>query len=229
MRNFTQLIAFCSLLLALASCGKEKSVDTLSTTPGGSSGNGNGNGNGSGSGSGGGTSNGSEVGNWKFITMHAITSETIEFSMGSDAIKLVTTSDYTTDNNSGNVKFDGTTMFTNDVAFSVNSTAKTAMYTNGVLLTSQNAPFAATMPATTSTTNYKKIATDSLYFAAGVMSGLDPNGSVTTKPGGYKLKWDGDKMYMTMNYAEITNEDDGMGNMQKITTKVTTVTTVQKQ
>ena len=223
MRNFTQLIAFCSILLAFTSCSKEKSIDTLGVTPGGSSGNGNG------SGSGGGTSNGSEIGNWKFISMHAITSETIEFTMGSDAIKLVTTSDYTTDNNSGNVKFDGTTMFSNDLAFSVNSTVKTAMYTNGILLSSQNAPFSATMPATTTTTNYKKIGSDSLYFAAGVMSGLDPNGSVVTEPGGYKLKWDGDKMYMTMNYGKTTNEDDGFGNMQKVIIKVTSVTTLQKQ
>ena len=225
MRNFTHLIAFCSILLALASCTKEKSIDTLGVTPGGSSGNGNGNGNGSG----GGSSNGSEVGNWKFISMHVTTSETIEFTMGSDAIKAITTSDYTTNNNSGNVKFDGATMFTNNVAFSVNSTAKTTMYTNGILLNSQNMPFTADMPANSSTANYKKIGTDSLYFSSGIITGIDPSGAVNTKPGGYKLKWDGDKMYMTLNYGETTNEDDGFGNMQKVTIKITSVTTLQKQ
>lgn len=224
MKNFTHLIAFCSILLALVSCGKEKSIDTIGVTPGGGSGSGSG----SGGGTGGGTSNGSETGIWKFASMHVITSETAEFSMLGVASKVVTTSDYITDNNSGTVKFDGTNMFTTDVAFSVNTTAKMVMYANGVQSASQDMPFSATMPPNSATAAYKKIGTDSLYFQSGVMTGLSSNGSVETKPAGYKLKWDGDKMYMTLNYSEITTEDIGNGVMAKTTTKVTSVTTLQK-
>jgi hypothetical protein len=110
MKNFAHLVAFCSILLALASCGKEKSIDTLGVTPGGS-GSGNGNGNGSGTG---GSSNGSEVASWKFVSMHVVTSETTEFSMMGISSKAVFTSDYTTNDNAGNFKFDGTAMFITD-------------------------------------------------------------------------------------------------------------------
>jgi hypothetical protein len=227
MKNFTHLIAICSILLAFASCGKEKSIDTLGVTPGGS-GSGNGNGNGSGTGTGG-SSNGSEVAIWNFTSMHVITSETSEFSMVGVATKVITTSDYTTDNNSGTVKFDGTNMTSTDIAFSVNTVAKMVMYANGLPSASQDMPFSATMPPNSATVGYKKIGTDSLYFSTGVMTGLSSNGSVDTKPAGYKLKWDGDKMYMTLNYSEVTTEDMGNGVMSKTTTKVTSVTTLKKQ
>jgi hypothetical protein len=222
MKSFTHLIAFCSILLALASCGKEKSVDTTGVTPGGS-------GSGNGGGSGGGNSNGTEVGNWNFVSLHAITSETTEFDVAGTAVKAVVTSDYTTDNNTGNVKFDGTTMFSTNVGYSVNTTMKVTTSSNGIPAGSQILPFAATMPPTSASVGYKKIGTDSLYFATGVITGLSSNGSVETKPGGYKLKWDGDKMYMTLNYTETTTADDGSGVMQKVTQKATIVTTLQKQ
>jgi hypothetical protein len=229
MKNISRLVAFCSILLALTSCGKEKSIDTLGITPGGSgSGSGNGNGNGNGTGTGGGTSNGTEVGNWKFASMHVITSQTMDFSTAGVPTKVITTSDYITDNNSGNVKFDATTMFTTDIAFSVNSTSKTLMYSNGLLLTSQESPFVGTMPPSSSTAAYKKIGTDSLYFSAGVVTGISSNGSVETRPAGYKLKWDGDKMYMTLNYTETSTQDMG-GVMANVITKINSVTTLQKQ
>lgn len=224
MRNITHLISFCSVILMLASCGKEKSIETIGVTPGGSSGNGNGNGSGSG---GGGNSNGSEVASWKFVSMHVVTSETMEFDMMGVATKVVITTDYTTDNNAGNFKFDGTTMSTTGFAFSVNTQQKMAMYSGGQLVTTQNLPFTGDMPSTTENASYKKIGTDSLYFSADVTIGLSIVSSVDTRPAGYKLKWDGDKLYMTLNFTETSTGD--YNNMTaKITRKYTYVTTLQK-
>lgn len=225
MRNLTRLIAFCSILLALVSCGKEKSIDTLGVTPGGSSGNGNGNGNGSGSG---GSSNGSEVANWKFVSMHVVTSETMDFDMMGVSTKVITTSDYTTDANAGYFKFDGTAMSTTDWAFSVNTQQKLTMTSGGQSFPAQNMPFTANLDPTTETANYKKIGTDSLYFSAGVTIGLNTSGFEDQRPAGCKLKWDGDKLYMTWTYTE-TSTGDYNGITGKITGKYTYVTTLQKQ
>lgn len=225
MRNLTRLIAFCSILLALVSCGKEKSIDTLGVTPGGSSGNGNGNGNGSGSG---GSSNGSEIANWKFVSMHVVTSETMDVSMMGIAYKLITSSDYTTNDNAGFFKFDGTAMSTTDWAFSVNTQQKLTGTASGMSVPAQNIPFTAQLDPTTETANYKKIGTDSLYFAAGVTIGLNTSGFEDQRPAGCKLKWDGDKLYMTWTYTE-TSTDDYNGTPATVTGKYTYVTTLQKQ
>jgi hypothetical protein len=225
MRNLTQLIAFCSILLALASCTKEKSIDTLGVTPGGSSGNGNGNGNGNG---GGGSSDGSEIANWKFVSMHVVTSETMEFDMMGMAYKVIISSDYTTNDNAGFFKFDGSAMSTTDWAFSVNTQQKQTGTANGISIPAQNTPFTAQLDPVTETANYKKIGTDSLYFSAGVTIGLNTSGFEDQRPAGCKLKWDGDKLYMTWSYTE-TSTDDYNGFTGKVTGKYTYVTTLQKQ
>lgn len=216
MRYVTRLIFFSSCLLLLYSCGKDGSVDTTNVTPGGSTGNGNGNG------------SGAEVGNWKFISFHEVTSQTVEVSTGNDAIKTVTTRDYTSDNNAGNIRFDGNAMFFTNVAFTVNTMTQVSYYTNGVYNVTQQVPFTGALPATTSTAYYKKMGADSLYFAVGVVTGLGMNGSVETKPAGYKLTFDGNKLYMTLAINETTTQTEA-GITQKVITNSTNVTTLQKQ
>jgi hypothetical protein len=102
MRKITPFVFLGCVLLILASCSKEKSVDTL--------------------GGGGGTtagSTGSEKGTWKLLSMRGITNQTIEITDGVDVEKSVTVSDYTTDNNTGTIKFDGSTMTGTNIGYSV--------------------------------------------------------------------------------------------------------------
>jgi flagellar basal body rod protein FlgG len=221
MKNFARLVAFCSILLAFTSCGKEKSIDTLGVTPGGS-------GSGSGSGNGGGSSNGSEVASWKFVSMHVVTSETMDATYMGMPMKVINTSDYTTNDNAGYFKFDGSVMFTTDWAFSVNTQRKMVVSSGGQTFPAQSMPFTATLPATTETSNYKKIGTDSLYFSAGVTIGVNSGGFEDKRPAGCKLKWDGDKLYMTWSYTE-TSTGDYNGVTGTVTGKYTYVTTLQKQ
>ena len=216
MRYFTRLIFFGSCLLMLHSCAKDGSVDTTNVTPGGNTGNGNGNG------------SGAEVGNWKFISFHEVTSQTVEVNTGGNAIKTVTNRDYTSENNTGNIRFDGSAMFFTKVAFTVNTITQVAFYTNGVYNYTQQMPFTGALPANTSTAYYKKTGTDSLYFAVGVVTGLSMNGSVETKPAGYKLTFDGNKLLLTLVLNESTTQTDA-GITQKVTTNTTNDTTLQKQ
>jgi len=60
------------------------------------------------------------------------------------------------------------------------------------------------------------------------MTGLSSNGSVETRPAGYKLKFEGDKLYMTLTLDETTTHSAG-GLTQKVITKATNITTLQKR
>lgn len=230
MRKLTPFAFLGCILLMLASCSKEKSVDTLGATPGSGTNGGNG-GNGGNSGGTGGTSDGSEVGTWTFIGMHCNTSQTVEYSDFSGNIKAVTVSDYSTNNNAGTIKFDGSTMTATGLAYTMNSTATSTIYLNGAAQAPYTFPFSANIPSTTSSTaTYQKISTDSIYIQSGVFTGMDPSGTGTIQgiPSGYKLKWDGNKMYMSMSYQQTSNVSQ-LGQQQKVTISVSSVTTLQKQ
>jgi hypothetical protein len=58
---------------------------------------------------------------------------------------------------------------------------------------------------------------------------MDPNGGTTQgMPAGYRLKWDGDKMYMSMSYTQNSSQVVS-GITQKTTMRITSVTTLQKK
>jgi|RhiMetdeSRZDD1v2_1073273.scaffolds.fasta_scaffold42502_3 hypothetical protein len=212
MRKRNPFLALAAILITLASCQKEKSVDTLGSN---------------GSNNGGSTSGNTEVGTWKFISMHATTSSTVVASDGADTEKAVTLSDYTTEQNDGIVKFDGSKMTATGLTYSVNTIAKAYFYLNGTLEDSIEAPFAFTLPPYSSTATYKKVGTDSLYFDSG--TGSFGGASTQSVAAGYKLKFDGDKMTMTTKADEVKTELNPLGFMQTTTNHVVAVTTLQKQ
>lgn len=213
MRKLTPYVIIGCVLLVLVSCSKEKSIDTTENTPG------------TGTGSAVGKT---EKGTWKWLSMRGITSETIEYSEFGDAIKTVTTSDYTSDNNSGTLKFDGSTMAGTGITYSVDAIAKAYMYTNGALEDSLEFPFGGTIPATNTTASYKKIGSDSIYVQSGAFTTVGSGGTTASNSGGYKLTWDGDKMIMTAKFSQ-SKIDVSTGVTQKITIHATQIITLQKQ
>jgi hypothetical protein len=112
------------------------------------------------------------------------------------------------------------------LAYSVGTTFKIYVYMDGSLDDSLDFPYSATLPATNNSADYKKIGADSIYLTSGAMT-MGNNGTVQSMPAGYKLKWDGDKMIMTMNYQTTKTKTD-QGVTMKTTDKATTVTTLQK-
>lgn len=213
MRKIAPYLLIGCVLLVLVSCSKEKSVDTPENTPG------------TGTGSAVGKT---EKGSWNFISMRGITSETIEFDQFGDATKIVTTSDYTTINNAGTIKFDGSTMTGIGLTYSVDAMAKTYIYTNGTVEDSLELPFAATIPPINSTASYKKIGSDSIFVQSGAFKNVGTGGTTQASSGGYKLAWDGDKMTMTGSVS-ISKIDFSTGISQKITQRATQIITLQKQ
>jgi hypothetical protein len=217
MRKLTPFLLICSIVLSLVACQKEQSIDTLGSTPG----------SGGSTGGGGNTSGKTEVGTWKFLSMRGITSSIVEFNDGVDNIKSVTLSDYTTINNTGTLKFDGSTMTSNGIGYSVDFIAKGYFYTNGTLDDSLEVPFSFTAPPTSATASYKKIGSDSIYVQSGMFT-TGSGGTSQSSAGGYKLKFDGDKMTMT-GVVSQSKLDLSSGVSQRTTNRAEQILSFQKQ
>ncbi|WP_205514686.1 hypothetical protein [Longitalea arenae] len=209
MWKLTPFLLFGCIVLTMVSCEKEKSLDTLGHHPGTAGA-------------------GSEIGTWTFLSMNAVTNVTISYTSGADKIMTVTTSDYTSTDNAGTITFDGKNITTAGVTYAVDGLATTKFYTNNVLENTFEFPFGGIIPATNSTVPYQKIGRDSLHFSSDVLTGIAPNGAPITVPTGYKLKFEGDKMMITMVYND-TKLQVVSGITQRFTSHAVTTATLQKQ
>lgn len=144
------------------------------------------------------------TGTWTFISMEAATSAVVEASQGSETDKTVTTSNYTTQNNTGTIVIDASTMKMNDVAYSVNTTAKAYIYQNNELTDSLEMPLNFTAPASSGSMSYRYITGDSIYFDQGtlLMNGATQN----TVPGGARIKLEGDILYLTESVHDVSEQ-----------------------
>jgi hypothetical protein len=117
MRRLTASVLVLFTSIAFISCSKEVSFEPSSA----------GSGNGPGSGS-----NGTLLGNYKFISMEVSTKAIDEMSVGVSQ-KTITTTHYTTTGNSGTMSFDGSKASATNLSYSVDTVAKAEVYINGAL------------------------------------------------------------------------------------------------
>jgi hypothetical protein len=170
---------------------------------------------------------GSLTGTWKFINVNAATESIVEERDGSDVVKTITTSNYTSENNTGTIKFDANTLFINGLGYSINAVAKTYIYDNGSLLDSLQFPLTLTVPPTSSESKYKQVSSDSLYLEGGAIFNTS-GGPVTSQGQGVKLKFVGDKLIMVSKLDQVKTVNMG-GIIQTQQTKATSTVTYQKQ
>lgn len=211
MKIINRITCLLLLIATLASCQKERSFDTSTLGQGGS----------------GGGNTSDILGNWKFMGVTATTTTTLTaVEPGVGTIKTVSVSDYTSENNSGTLKIEAAKMTTNSLAYSINSTVRGSFYENNTLINSVETPFIVQMPPTNSSSNYKRIGADSVYFEAGgsfmVLSTGGP-----TQGNGAKIKIEGNKLLMTMN-ININRTIDTLGLRFNQESKINGVTTFQK-
>ena len=143
------------------------------------------------------------IGTWNFVSMNATTNAILESTQGAQTQKTITTSSYTTQNNTGTVIIDASTMKTNNLSYSVNTTAKSYVYQNDVLTDSLESPFSFTAPVSSSGVTYKYVSSDSIYFNNGTlfMNGVTQG----TTPGGARIKSEGDMLYITQYVHETAD------------------------
>ena len=166
------------------------------------------------------------AGTYKFVSLQAKTTSTVQSVSGADVTKTVTTSDYTTINNSGTVKIDATQFISTNLGYSINSTAKSTIYDNGAVVDTLSFPLQFTVPSTSGTSTYKRAGADSLYFSAGSL--LVGGSSSAAQSGGAKIKYENGKLTLYNNTVQATvtrNQGETVTNLAS----ATIITTLQKQ
>jgi hypothetical protein len=168
-------------------------------------------------GSGGGSSD-ALSGTWKFTSVTASTQATGEYNDAGDDIKDVTTSNYTSTDNTGTYVFSGGTATSAGVGYSVSTTLYYTSYDNNVLTDNDSTPYSVTVPSSGGASTYKIIGTDSVYFTGGFVTSADLSGGAqqATTPLGYKFQISGKVLTMTSAIIKDTTEDLGGGLLAQI-------------
>ena len=163
-------------------------------------------------------------GNYKFVSLVGHTKNISRTSTTGDNFESTTYTDYISQNNTGTVKIDASTITSQNLAYSVDTTMTSYVNDNGTRDTVQF-PFVITMPPSNGTTNYKSVTADSIYCPSGsiFMNGT----SQATLPTGVKLKTDGNKLYMTFQGSQ-TNTQNIQGQSIYMYTEVKSTITLQK-
>jgi hypothetical protein len=154
------------------------------------------------------SSNGNPIaGNWKFISVSAVTQAIVQTSDGVSAYKTITNSAYTSTNNSGTVTIASNTMSANGIAYSITDTAYASDYQDNVLIDTFSQVFTLNFPASNSVSNYRLINADSVYFTGqGIFTGPGATGSTPT---GARLHINGNVLTMTSSIVKDSSFVDG--------------------
>jgi len=137
--------------------------------------------------------------------MDATTNASASTTQSGETDKTVTQTNYTTENNTGTVTIDASTMTTSNLAYSVNTTANSYFYTNDVLTDSLGVPFNFDAPASSGNMSYHFVGSDSIYFDQGTvfMNGVTQN----TAPSGCRVKLQGDMLYLTQTIHQVVQQE----------------------
>lgn len=184
MRTATTALLLISLV-AFTAC--EKEVDQTS---------GNNSGGTIGSGS---TNNTNNVeGDYDFVGMVASTQSTVRV-ITSQTVETKTQSYYVTKNNSGTMKITANEIIANNIAYSIDTTMNVKTIVDNVLFDDSDLPFVTSSPASSSTSPYVRISSDSITVTGALGVATDPSGTQPTGPVGAKLSWSGDTLLLKIN------------------------------
>jgi hypothetical protein len=169
-----------------------------------------------------------EVGTWKFVSLSGKLAQNAEFSQAGQAVKAVSSSNFTSQNNGGTVTFDNQKMTANGITMSVNTTAKTYVYVGALLLDSMQTPLNQSFPPQNATSSYSRVGADSLHFQDGGFLNALTGGLLPAIPTGCKLKFESSNiMKMTTIYDTVTTQDF-QGIPARVTLRAELVATLQK-
>jgi hypothetical protein len=175
-----------------------------------------------GTGGSGGTGGASIIGNWKFISISAVTQSTNQFSAGGITYKTITNSAYTSTNNAGTVTITSNTMASNGLSYDVSGTADAVSYENNVQVGTISQPFNVSLSSYSSVSAYKQISQDSIYFTG---QGIDPSGNAGS---GARIALNGNTLKLTSSVVKDTTINAG-GLLAAQHSTATAVTTLQRQ
>ena len=128
-------------------------------------------------------------GNYKFVSVHATTSDSEQYTDLGVVNKTVTTSEYTSTNNTGSVVIDASNFTATGIGYSVSTIAHARIYEDGAIVDSLDLPFDVTIPASSSVSKYNLSGADSIHFTSGAfISGAGVSTGGAPSNGTYKLE-----------------------------------------
>jgi hypothetical protein len=205
MKKRLWLLNVFFLILVLSSCQKELSFNEAETNNG--------------------NSPGHTVlsGNWKFTGATAEGQSTAELT-DLPGFLTVSSMNYTTSNNNGTLKIEATKMSYTGFSYTATGAMEIAIYQGGSLLSSQSLPLSFNIPASSSSSDYKQIGSDSLYFVGGGLISIGGVGDVSQQAGGAKFKIENGKLTISAIINESTIETVSGFEQKTTTTKKATLT-----
>lgn len=207
MRNIVLLFV---AVMVLVGCQKEVSIDSL--TGGGGTG---------------GSGSGSLIGTWKFIGASVATEGIVTVTDVGIDLKTITSSSYTTTNNTGTYTFTSNKLSFTGVGYSLNTLATSYIYMDGLLTDSIEFPFSATLPPSNGESNYRKVGSDSLVFEGGSIA-IPSYGTQPAQASGVKYRFSGDTLFLVTKAAQTSTVTDA-GATQTTVNKVDGVVKLLKQ
>ncbi len=169
------------------------------------------------------------VGDWKFISSSGTTNATSTFDLAGDEIKLETILTYTSENPVGVYNISGKEFNGIGIGYDYNGNLTIRTYENGILQSDDTNPIATTIPPTNSTSQYRLVGNDSIYFEVNTPSTPSTPGSGSaTKPGGCKYKLEGNRLTLFVQTTQSQNNDQG-GFITKDTQTADVVIVLERQ
>ena len=121
----------------------------------------------------------------------------------------VTISDYTTTNTGGSISFSGGVATTTNLTYEAIFDAVDSTYMDRQFAGVISAPYDITIPATSGTSRYQQIGSDSLYFPAGGAFTMGTTGGTQTTPTGSRFSINGDTLVMTTRIHQVVTQNVG--------------------
>jgi hypothetical protein len=168
-------------------------------------------------------------GDWKFTGLKAKTVADVSTTAGGATDRAVTTTQYTSINNSGVIRFSAGKAETTELGYTTQGSAIVKIYSGGTT-DEFTTPFNYTVPKTSSSSSFNAVGSDSLYFSGGGMVKMPGSTGevVPSAPGGAKYSIAGTKLTMTIQASAVTNQT-AQGMTVKSTVSVNSEMTFEKQ
>jgi len=152
------------------------------------------------------------TGNWKFVGLSADTRVDITVSQAGQNLKAITTSSYSSANNTGTLTVTSNQFIYSGISATVDGEQNVKTYLNGILVDDQTMPYNSAIPATDLTSDYVRNSNDSLTFTNALLTIPDPNGGNTAPaPTGARISLTGDTLtVVTKSTANTTITQNGV-------------------
>ena len=173
-------------------------------------------------------SNGSSAlsGTWTFNGFHATTYSSAQDVESGIVFKTVTTSDYTTVDNTGSVNISGNTMAGTGIGYTANMNLFVTDYQDNVIVDTFSTQLPITIPPTNSTSAFEVIGTDSIHYTSSGLIGSAGSGSPAAN--GAKFTIDTGVLTITSNVV-VDKVIDTLGTTITQHETATVITTLNKQ